>query len=85
MTKSKHFDEIIRDKGGKMPYPVMEEWHMNVNDAIREMRAEMTELEWNGEHEAVQRKMPWFRFLQGEKKRGIVRIRMGYRPVRELR
>jgi len=78
------FDEILRDRGRDMPYPVMEEWYLNVNDAIREMRAEMTELEWNGEHDAVRRKMAWFRFLQGERDRGIVRIKMGTRPVREL-
>ena len=79
-----HFDEILRDKGMKTPYPMMEEWFLNINDAIREMRAEMTELEWNGEHDAVRRKMSWFRFLCGERDRGIVRISMGTRPVREI-
>ena len=85
MTTNKHFDDIIRDKGGELPYPVMEPNIININDAIREQRSKMTQLEWEGKHETVQTMLGWLRYLQGEKKRGIVRMQLGWRPIKEIK
>ena len=78
------FDQLLRERGRELPYPIMEEWFVDVDDAIREVKAEMTELDGNGDYAAVQKKMHLFRFLKEQRDRGIVRISMGTRAVREL-
>jgi hypothetical protein len=80
-----HFDDLLRGKGRELPYPIMEECFLNVNDVIRDMRRELSELNFKGEYDAVKRKMPWFRFLQQERDKGNVLLSIGTRPVMEIK
>ena len=82
----KSFDELIGEKGGKVPYPRYEAVYTCLDADIRKARDEIIDLEWaeTDDWKLLHNKRLWLQYLMGERRRGMTKRMVGTRQVMEI-
>ncbi len=82
---SKHFDELLAERGMKAPYPRIEAKHEDINALIRKAKESLADAEWDDcNYKLLTNKRAWLQFLLMEKRRGVERFVVGLEPVKEI-
>ena len=83
---TKHFDELLAERGMETPYPRMEPVYSDIDADIRRARDDLIDAEWANEpnYKLIYNKRLFLKYLMGEKRRGLTRRIVGLQAVKEI-